>query len=236
MLVIPVLDLKGRHAVHAVRGDRVRYEPVQGVLGDGHDPLALARAYRERLGCRIVYVADLDAIAGLPPHHDLLEAMSRDGLILWVDAGVREPQAARTLTAAGATNIIVGSETLRSAQDLDNLAARFPAARLVLSVDLKDGELQAPPEIAAPRELVAQAARLKIPSIILLDLSRVGALAGPPLHLLTSLRHEYPALSYYAGGGVRGPADLDALARAGAAGALVATAFHHGTLTAADLD
>ncbi|MFW6184077.1 MAG: HisA/HisF-related TIM barrel protein, partial [Chloroflexota bacterium] len=53
---------------------------------------------------------------------------------------------------------------------------------------------------------------------------------------LTSLRHEYPALSYYAGGGVRGPADLDALARAGAAGALVATAFHHGTLTAADLD
>jgi phosphoribosylformimino-5-aminoimidazole carboxamide ribotide isomerase len=53
--------------------------------------------------------------------------------------------------------------------------------------------------------------------------------------LLTSLRQHFPSLAFYAGGGVRHRADLEALARAGAAGALVATAFHRGILTAADL-
>ena len=37
MLVIPVLDLKGGQAVHAVRGERADYKPVRGVLGDGED-------------------------------------------------------------------------------------------------------------------------------------------------------------------------------------------------------
>jgi len=63
----------------------------------------------------------------------------------------------------------------------------------------------------------------------------VGAAAGPPLDLLTSLHQLFPALSLYAGGGVRGRSDLKALDEAGAAGALVATAFHRGVLSAADL-
>jgi phosphoribosylformimino-5-aminoimidazole carboxamide ribotide isomerase len=46
----------------------------------------------------------------------------------------------------------------------------------------------------------------------------------------------FPALSLYAGGGVRDRSDLEALKKAGAAGALVATAFHRGLLTAADLN
>ena len=39
----------------------------------------------------------------------------------------------------------------------------------------------------------------------------------------------------YAAGGVRGLADLTGLAQVGAAGALVATALHDGSLSAADI-
>jgi phosphoribosylformimino-5-aminoimidazole carboxamide ribotide isomerase len=236
MLIIPVLDLKAGQAVHAVRGERERYVPVQGVLGSGGDAVALASAFRDRLGCRACYVADLDAITGAGDNRGLLRDLAALGMALWVDAGVSEAGAARELAALGAARIIVGSESLRSIEQLAELAARFPPDDLVLSVDVRDGVLRAPAGVDTPAELVAYATRAGIARVILLDLARVGAAAGPPLDLLAMLGPRFPGLAFYAGGGVRDRADLDALANAGAAGALVATALHRGILTADDLE
>ena len=66
MRIIPVLDLQGGQAVHAIAGDRAHYRPIQSVLHEGPDPIGLARAYRDSLGLRDLYLADLDAIAGAP--------------------------------------------------------------------------------------------------------------------------------------------------------------------------
>jgi phosphoribosylformimino-5-aminoimidazole carboxamide ribotide isomerase len=235
MQIIPVLDLKAGQAVHAVRGERERYTPVQGVLGSGGDPVTLALAYRDRLGCRTCYVADLDAIAGQPGHIDLLPVLAGLGLALWVDAGVSSIDQAWPLANLGVARVIIGSETLRSAKQLPVLAAEFSPERLVLSIDLQSGVLRAPAGINTPQELAALASKVGLKRVILLDLGRVGANAGPPLELLTTLQPHFPNLAFYAGGGVRHQADLEALARAGAAGALVATAFHQGLLTAVDV-
>lgn len=236
MQLIPVLDLKTGQAVHAVRGQREQYSSVQGVLGSGADPLALATAYRDRLGCQSCYIADLDAITGHnSPHNGILRTLASLGLTLWVDAGVSSPAQAWTLTRLGVTQIIIGSETLRTPEQLLALAAEFPPDRLVLSVDLQSGVLRAPAGLDTPHHLVALAAELGLGRVILLDLARVGATAGPPLDLLTALQPHFPHLAFYAGGGVRHRADLEALAQAGAAGALIATAFHQGILTAAEV-
>jgi phosphoribosylformimino-5-aminoimidazole carboxamide ribotide isomerase len=208
---------------------------VQGILGSGGDPLALAAAYRDRLGCRACYVADLDAIAGGIGHSNLLTALAVLGLTLWVDAGVSSAGQADALVRLGIAQVIVGSETLGSGDQVGELASTLSPDRLVLSVDLRSGVLRAPPGVETPRQLVALAARAGISRIILLDLARVGAAAGPPLDLLATLRPLFPGLAFYAGGGVRHRDDLEALAQAGAAGALVATAFHQGILTAADV-
>lgn len=235
MQIIPVLDLKAGQAVHAVRGERERYAPVQGVLGTGDDPAALATAFRDQLGCQTCYVADLDAIAGRAGHNNLLRALAGLSLTLWVDAGVSSAAQAQTLIHSGVAQVIVGSETLRTPEQLLALAAAVPPEGLVLSVDLQNGVLRAPAGIKTPPQLVTLAARSGISRVILLDLARVGAAAGPPLDLLTSLQPHFPDLAFYAGGGVRHRADLEALAQAGAAGALVATAFHRGLLTTADV-
>ena len=66
MRVIPVIDLKGGVAVHAVRGERERYRPLRSRIAEGSDPVELTRAVRERFGLDELYVADLDAIAGGP--------------------------------------------------------------------------------------------------------------------------------------------------------------------------
>lgn len=236
MQLIPVLDLKGGQAVHAVRGQREQYHAVQGVLGSGDDPLALAAAYHDRLGCPTCYVADLNAIAGYgPPHTGLLRNLASLGLILWVDAGISSPHQAWALARLGVTQVIIGSETLTTPEQLLALAAEFPPDQLALSVDLQNGVLRAPSGLDTPHHLVALAAELGLKHVILLDLARVGAATGPPFDLLTSLQPHFPQLAFYAGGGVRHRADLETLAQANAAGALIATAFHRGLLTAAEV-
>ena len=65
--VIPVLDLKNGRAVAAFAGQRDHYQPVRSILHATSNPLDLARAIRETLGLRTLYLADLDAIAGNAP-------------------------------------------------------------------------------------------------------------------------------------------------------------------------
>ena len=65
--VIPVIDLKGGMAVHAVGGRRDQYRPLRSVWQASASPIALAAALRDDLGIDRLYLADLDAIEGRPP-------------------------------------------------------------------------------------------------------------------------------------------------------------------------
>lgn len=249
MDVIPVLDVKAGRAVHARHGERALYEIVAGVLGRGDDPIALATAFRDRLGCRTVYVADLDAIASavappdralpLAPCASLVRALVALGLGTWVDAGVRSPAQAAALLEAGAARVVVGLETLPGLDALAGIIAHVGAARTAFSLDLR-GEvpLAADPKLAAmdPLDLATAAVAAGADTVIVLDLARVGTSAGPPLSLLRRLRERLPDARLIAGGGVRNVADLEALADAGCAAALVATALHEGRLGPAEIE
>jgi phosphoribosylformimino-5-aminoimidazole carboxamide ribotide isomerase len=69
-----------------------------------------------------------------------------------------------------------------------------------------------------------------------LTLARVSSGAGPDVDRLAAVRAIASGRRIYAAGGVRDGADLTALAGAGIAGALVATALHDGRLRRADID
>lgn len=68
-----------------------------------------------------------------------------------------------------------------------------------------------------------------------MTLARVGAFAGPDLALLSAVARRAPGREIYAAGGLRDARDLEALARIGVAGALVASALHDGRLSRDDL-
>src|SRR5262249_5179641 len=65
--IIPVLDLKGGLAVHAIGGNRDHYRPLRTPLHADSQPLGVARGFRDVLHFRELYLADLDAIAGDTP-------------------------------------------------------------------------------------------------------------------------------------------------------------------------
>jgi len=233
MRVIPVIDLKGGAAVHAVRGERERYRPLRSTLLEGADPVGVTRAVRDALGLDELYVADLDAIAGGAGHTETLAALAREARVM-VDAGVTDAAGAERLLGLGVARVIVGSETLSDALTLERLAPES----IVVSLDLRAGRVLArDPALAelSPGEALARLSRTGVREAIVLDLARVGSGEGPDVELVGGLHARFPQLALLAGGGVRDADDLHALARAGAAGALVATALHSGALGRADL-
>jgi phosphoribosylformimino-5-aminoimidazole carboxamide ribotide isomerase len=237
--VVPVIDLKDGTAVHAVRGERERYRAVRSVIaGDAGDPLSLARGFRSELGLFELYVADLDAIGGEAEHSSAIGALAREARVM-VDAGVGEPERARALLDLGAHRVVVGTETLTGTDALDRLLADVPEGAVVLSVDVRDGRALSPhPRLAGLPALdaVARLHRAGLREAIMLDLARVGSGAGPDVGLIADVHAAFPHLELLAGGGVRDVEDLRALADAGAAGALVATALHAGVIGRRELD
>jgi len=213
--VIPVLDLQAGRAVLARGGVRGGYEPVESVLVAAMavgDAVALARAFRERLGCDECYVADLDAITGGQPHRALVRTLVDGGCRLLVDWGVAGPASAAALLAEGAARVVVGLETLPTLGALEAIAGAIGPERIVFSLDLRDGQL------------------------LVLDLARVGARHGPDLGLVDAVRGAVPEVELLVGGGVRGREDLERLVDAGCDAALLATALHDGRVGRGDLD
>ena len=237
MRVIPVIDLKGAAAVHAVRGERERYRPLRSGIVAGSDPVAGARAVIDTLKLDELYVADLDAIAGRTAHRETIAALAREARVM-VDAGVTDVAEVGRLLELGVERVVIGTETLADERALERLGAALPDAPLVLSLDLRAGRVLSPqPELqglGAP-EVLARLGRSSVREAIVLDLARVGAGGGPDVALVRELSARFPELELLAGGGVRDVGDLRALVEAGAAGALVATALHSGALGRDDL-
>lgn len=241
MRVIPVLDVAAGRAVRASGGRRDSYPPLRSVLtGAGFvgDALAVARAYRDRLGCRECYMADLDAIAGGPPNRPLIDALAGLGLALLVDAGVADPERARDLVAAGAARVVVGLETLPRFDALARVVRVLGSERVVFSLDLRDGTplgAAAKHPAATPLELARAAEDAGARALLVLDLARVGSGRGVDRRLLEPLRRAWPRAELLAGGGIAGVEELEDLADLGLEGVLVASALHDGRLTRRDI-
>jgi phosphoribosylformimino-5-aminoimidazole carboxamide ribotide isomerase len=248
MQIIPVLDIAGGIAVHAQAGDRTRYAPLESDLTPGRvgDPIAVLRAFHSTLGIHECYVADLDAIQGGAVQRSLLRELAEfhtgfSGALL-VDAGTYLPEGALEVLSCGASEIVVGLETLRAFSDLESIVRLVGPSRVVFSLDLRLGDPilhsaihDARGATPDPVGLAEQAAGIGAGSILLLDLGRVGTGVGVDLGLLETLRRRIPSIRLLAGGGVLTRRDLERMRDAGCDGALVASALHTGRLTASDL-
>jgi HisA/HisF family protein len=232
MQIVPVLDLKGGVVVHARRGQRDRYKPLESPLVQGSDPVHVAEALTALCRTANLYIADLDAIAGHPVDEATLTELAAVAEP-WVDAAATTPERAATLARAGVARNVIGTESIAPGWP-DWRASTLSQPAVVLSVDLRDGRLISPdPELAGrdPVGAAPLAIALKVRELLVIDLARVGSGSGPPLDAVAELAEALPGVAIYAGGGVRHDEDLRALESAGAVGALVATALHEGRLT-----
>ena len=248
MQIIPVLDIAGGIAVHAQSGNRSQYTPLESQLTPGQvgDAAAVLRAFHAELDIHQCYLADLDAIQGGPVQRTLIRELAafHTGFAgaLMVDAGTHLPEGALEVLSCGASEVVVGLETLHAFSDLESIVSLVGPSRVVFSLDLRLGNplLHSAMQDARgaapdPLSLAEQAAGSGVTSILILDLGRIGTGCGVDLGLLETLRLRLPAIRVLAGGGVLSRRDLERMRDVGCDGALVASALHNGRLSAADL-
>jgi phosphoribosylformimino-5-aminoimidazole carboxamide ribotide isomerase len=237
MGIFPVIDLMHGQVVHGIAGRRHSYQPIRSSLTPATDPLDIAKAFRAHFGLTCLYLADLDAIDGAAPALATYTALQRAGFRLLIDAGLRTVADAQSLLDAGVAGVVAGLETLFSPEELAALVHVAGAARVVFSLDLKNGQPLAAGtwSVTEPSKIAARAIALGVRRLLVLDLARVGTNSGPGTEAFCKgLKESFPDVELLAGGGVRGREDLVRLQTCGVDGVLVASALHDGRLRRED--
>lgn len=237
MKIVPVIDVLGGVAVHAVRGIRKNYQPLKSVLCTSADPVEVAASLKT-FGFDELYVADLDAITGGQPNFSLLNRFKdATGLKLMVDAGVTNLQRAEEVLANGASKVIIGTETLSSISFVSEAVTSLGKERVIVSLDLRGNKVLSGfelGELAEPLMFLRELEARGISQIIVLDLAKIGSSEGASIPFLQKVLRNSKA-KVFVGGGVRDVKDLVELKELGVYGVLVATALHSGKISPENL-
>lgn len=223
MRCIFVLDLFNGNVVHAVRGERSRYRPVEesSRVVSTSDPLAVLGQIRPKE----VYLADLNRILGQGDNLQIIGRISCQASTM-ADIGARHKEDLDCLQKHVLP--VLGTETA-SFELIQEAALQ---REIVVSLDIKNGAVMASdPDLAGglPQDVLRRLNGVPAKAIILLELDRVGTSVGLEREFLERAASisDHPLIL---GGGVRGTEDLEALGEIGFEGALVATAVHSGRI------
>lgn len=237
MKIIPVIDILNGTAVHAVKGKRSEYKPIESNLTKSINPQDVAEAF-ETLGFKELYIADLDAIIDCTSNFGQLKQIAeKSSLSIMVDAGVTSLERADQILETGVAKLIIGTETLSSKNFIDDVLRHFGRDRILVSLDLKNGKVLAQPTFngsTEPIQLIKDFKTMGISQVIVLDLSRVGSGQGVDFDFLKKIIAE-TGIDIYVGGGVRDIKDLIDLKKIGVVGVLIATSLHNSKISLDDL-
>ena len=210
--VIPAVDVLGEDAVRLRRGDYAQ------VVERSAGPVRMA----ERLvaaGAKRIHLVDLDGARSGIVRPQLVRGVAAAAAVpIQASGGIRSLVDARALLAAGADRVVVGTAAWPDPEPWLELGDA-----LVLALDVRDDELRASGwtegtgiTFAAALERVAGA------RVLVTAIDRDGTLTGPDTELVAQAAAA--GLRVLAAGGVRSPADVEALAAAGAEAAVVGRA------------
>ena len=215
--VIPAVDVLGEGAVRLHQG---AYDDVVERAGD---PVELARAFAAA-GARRIHLVDLDGARLGRVRPDLVRGVATavSPALLQASGGIRSLDDARSLLAAGADRVVVGTAAFPEPEPWAELGER-----LVVALDVRDGQVRTTGWTEdSGLSIGAAAVRCRdagIARVLCTAIDRDGTLAGPDLELVR--RVAATGLRVLAAGGVRTPDDIGALAAAGAEAAVVGRAL-----------
>jgi phosphoribosylformimino-5-aminoimidazole carboxamide ribotide isomerase len=131
----PAIDILGGNAVRLVKGDfdaKTVYD---------EDPLSAARGWVDA-GARFLHVVDLDgARSGRPVNVDHLRRIAALGVPVQYGGGLRSLEAIDQALEAGAERVILGTAAFTDEGLLERALASHGPERIVVSVDVRGGEV-----------------------------------------------------------------------------------------------
>jgi phosphoribosylformimino-5-aminoimidazole carboxamide ribotide isomerase len=218
--IIPVIDLMGGIVVHAKAGIRTTYQPIDSMLTEATDLLAVVADILAFFPFKTIYIADLDAISGkkidMVLYRQCLKKFPET--TFWLDAGIRDPLDMVQFETSERLVMVLGSESLQALSLLSDID------QCVLSLDFKQNQFLGNKEILKQVGLWPE-------EVIVMNLDRVGIELGPDFDLIAEIHSRKRDVQLIAAGGVRGHGDLVSLAEAGTKKVLIASALHQGKIT-----
>lgn len=223
MRCIFVLDLFNGAVVHAVRGERSRYEPIERFsrVVKSSAPVDVTGTIRPKE----VYIADLNMITGTG---DNLVAVKKISRISKTMADIGASRISDLSLLPEEISPVLGTETA----SLSLIGEASLVRDITVSIDIKNGRiLTNDPALKSqgPMHILQRLNEVRLGAVILLDLDRVGASAGIDREFLEKavLISDHPLIL---GGGISDREDLQSLEDIGVEGALIATAVHNGRI------
>ncbi|MEI3843444.1 MULTISPECIES: imidazole glycerol phosphate synthase subunit HisF [unclassified Microbacterium] len=235
--VIPCLDVADGRVVKGVNFENLR---------DMGDPVELARHYAAQGADEITFLDVTATVDGRATTHDVVRRTAEQVFVpLTVGGGVRTTEDVARLLSVGADKIGVNSAAIARPELVGEIADRFGAQVLVLSLDVKrsdrtpsgfvvtthGGRTETDLDAAAwAREAIERGAG----ELLVNSIDADGTKDGFDLELVALMR-EISSVPVIASGGAGVVTDFPPAIAAGADAVLAASVFHSGALTVGDV-
>ncbi len=235
--VIPCLDVANGRVVKGVNFLRLR---------DAGDPVALARAYYEQGADEITFLDVTATVEDRSTMYDTVTATAEQVFIpLTVGGGVRSVEDVVRLQAAGADKVGVNSAAIARPELIGEIADRFGAQVLVLSLDIKRSPTVGSGFVVTTHggrtetaldalDWAREAIERGAGELLVNSIDAHGTKKGYDLELIAAIR-ELSSVPVIASGGAGAVEDFAPAVTAGADAVLAASVFHDGLLTVGEV-
>lgn len=235
--VIPCLDVANGRVVKGVNFQNLR---------DAGDPVELAKRYYEQGADELTFLDVTATVDDRSTTYDVVRATAEQVFIpLTVGGGIRSVDDVARLQASGADKVGVNSAAIIRPALISEIADRYGAQVLVLSLDIKRSERTPSGFVVTTHggrtetDLDAlawarQAIELGAGELLVNSIDADGTKAGFDLELITIMR-ELSSVPVIASGGAGLLEHFPPAITAGADAVLAASVFHSGDLTIGDV-
>ena len=235
--VIPCLDVADGRVVKGVNFQNLR---------DAGDPVALARSYYEQGADELTFLDVTATVDNRATTYDVVRATAEQVFIpLTVGGGVRSTDDVARLLGSGADKVGVNSAAIARPELVAEIADRFGAQVLVLSLDVKRSPATASGFVVTTHggrtettldalEWAARAIGLGAGELLVNSIDADGTKAGFDLELIELMRG-ISSVPVIASGGAGAVTDFVPAIAAGADAVLAASVFHSGEMTVGDV-
>lgn len=235
--VIPCLDVADGRVVKGVNFENLR---------DMGDPVALARHYAEQGADEITFLDVTATVDARATTYDVVQRTAEQVFVpLTVGGGVRSVEDVARLLSVGADKVGVNSAAIARPELIGEIADRFGAQVLVLSLDVKRAATTASGFVVTTHggrtettldalDWAREAAERGAGELLVNSIDADGTRDGFDLELVKLMR-EAASVPVIASGGAGKASDFAPAIKAGADAVLAASVFHTGALTVGDV-
>lgn len=234
--IIPCLDVTDGRVVKGINFKNLR---------DAGDPVEMAALYGEEGADELTFLDISASASGRETTLDVVRQTAEQVFIpLTVGGGIREVSDVDRLLRSGADKVSINTAALVRPQLISEIADRFGAQVLVLSIDARRARTESGFEVtthggreSAGKDALAwiqEACELGVGEILLNSMDADGTRAGYDIGMISAVR-AVTKVPLIASGGAGALEDFAAALDAGADALLAASVFHFGTHRISDV-